>query len=136
MKNSIYTLLLTLLISILTGCNNDNEKDKMLSYTIKQHEILLLPDSKSINLDNANIMYPFKNETTGNIEYWISFKGYFMQGLSGIAHNVPEHIKKLEIQESGIKIRVTGEAKKGEYTNIPEILPIDFYCTSIEIITE
>lgn len=129
--NTIFISALLLLI-IVGACANEDSTGTV--YQIKKHEILLLPNLENIEKNTSDFMYAYIDDTTGDKEYWISFKGYFMQGLSGKVHNIPDNIKKMEIPDTGIKISISGQAKKSDYPNIPEILPIDFYCTSIEII--
>lgn len=127
--------LLLLSFSFFIGCvscsDDDNQPDK---YQIKNSELTLFPDRESVVNGVLNYMYPSIDEETGETIFSIHFSGYFMLGLSGIAYNIPDDFKNIEIPSTGIKLEVSGEAKRSDRMSYPEISPIDFYCSSIKIV--
>lgn len=136
MKTTAFFLLCSLLLITTISCSEDEKDEKFENriYQINNHEVLLVPNQESLGLKFGDYMYAYINEETGKKEYTINLSGYFMHGLWGLVHNVPQLIGDLEIPDTGIKISVSGEARysPGHYS-IPEMLPIDFYCSSIAI---
>ncbi|PXV64442.1 hypothetical protein CLV62_11086 [Dysgonomonas alginatilytica] len=126
------TLFFVFLLSGIYSCSDDEAQTD--GYQIRKHEIVLFPNQESVEFIGTDYMYPYMDETTGEKVYYITFKGYFMLGLSGRAYNIPDNIQNLEIPHEGIKVSVSGEAKPADYFNIPEVKSIDFYCSTINVV--
>ncbi|MDR1503025.1 MAG: hypothetical protein LBT43_11295 [Prevotella sp.] len=133
--SSIKMLFLFCLILFASCSNNDDKKEG--EYKISNKEIKLYPNSNIASRSGShNYMFIDKGEK-GNSQCFIMLSGYWMQGIYGKVHRLPDAVFQWEIPDEGLNIIIEGTAEQSShgYNLIPEIKSVEFYCTSLKLKT-